>query len=142
MPYAEEVDVASQSLLGMENQRENLQACVIAEAYAPDNAVQIIKKHHPDMVDAYNPGVDQRAIYQGDEKMIAVSGISKVLYDLAGDPTEQKPYQNPERIHDLSKILENYLELAMTRSAGSSHGKISLKDDVVQQRLRDLGYLE
>ena len=142
MPYAEEVDVASQSLLGMENQKENPQACAIAEAYAPDNAVQIIRKHHPDMIDTYNPGVDQHAIYKGDEKMIAVAEISKVLYNLAGDPTEQQPYQDPDRIRDLTKILDNYLELAMTRSMSSSHQKISLKDELVQQRLRDLGYLE
>lgn len=142
MPYADEVDISSQSLLGMENQKENMQACAIAEAYAPENAVQIIKKHHPDMIDAFNPGIDQRAVYQGDEKMIAVADISKVLYNLAGDPMEQQPYQDPDRIRDLTKILDNYLELAMTRSMSSSPRKISLQDDLVQQRLRDLGYME
>lgn len=142
MPYAEEVDVASQSLLGMFDKKEKDQACAIAEAYAPENAVQIVKKHHPELTEKYHPGVDQRAVYQGDQKMIAVEEVSKVLYDLAGDPLEQEPYHDPARIDALSKVLESYLELAMTRSEGSSHRKISLKDELIQQRLRDLGYLE
>ena len=74
--------------------------------------------------------------------MIEVDGISKILYDLAGDPRERKPYRDPAKIDALSKVLESYLELAMTRSEGSSRRKISLKDELVQQRLRDLGYLE
>jgi len=32
--------------------------------------------------------------------------------------------------------------LAMTRNSGFSPRKISLKDDMIQQRLRDLGYME
>lgn len=142
MPYAEEVDIASHSLLGLANQKTNDQACAISEAYAPDNAVEIIRKHHPELLNEYHPEADLRAVYQGDEKMIAMEGISKVLYDLAGDPLEQRPYQNEGKIQALSKVLDAYLELAMSRSAGSSRRKISLKDELIQQRLRDLGYME
>ena len=105
MPYAEEVDVASQSLLGMVDKKDKDQACAITEAYAPENAVQIVKKHHPDLTEKYHPGVDQRAVYQGDQKMIEVDGISKILYDLAGDPRERKPYRDPAKIDALSKVF-------------------------------------
>jgi uncharacterized sulfatase len=142
MPYADEVDVASQSLLGLATQQNNEQACAISEAYAPENAIEIIQKHYPNLIDTYSPSATQRAIYQNDEKMIAVEGVSKVLFDLAGDPTEQRPYQDAKRIEALSKVLDAYLDLAMTHSSGASPRKISLKDDLIQKRLRDLGYME
>jgi arylsulfatase A-like enzyme len=142
MPYAEEVDIASHSLLGMVDEDANGQAYAISEAYAPENAIEIIRKHHPELIDDYHPEHTQRAVYQGDEKMIAVEEISKVLFSLAGDPTEQQPYQDESKIKALSKVLDNYLELAMSRNASSSQRKISLKDELIQQRLRDLGYLE
>ncbi len=83
-----------------------------------------------------------QAVYQGDQKMIAVEGLSKVLFDLAGDPSEQHPYQEQARIDELANVLDAYLELAETRRNGFSKQKISIKDDLIQQRLRDLGYLE
>jgi hypothetical protein len=94
------------------------------------------------LIDKFNAGVTQRAVYQGDEKMVELEGMSKVLYDLAGDPREGRPYQDEKRIEDLSRMLDAYLELAMSRNAGSSRRKISLKDELIQQRLRDLGYIE
>jgi hypothetical protein len=136
------VDVASQSLLGLLTQEENEQACAVSEAYVPESAVEIIRKNYPEMFDSTDPSATQRAVYKGDEKMIAVEGISKMLYDLAGDPTEQRPYQDAKRIEALSKVLDAYLDLAMAHSSGSSPRKISLKDELIQQRLRDLGYME
>jgi uncharacterized sulfatase len=142
MPYADEVDIASHSLLGMADEDESAQAFAISEAYAPDNAIEIIRKNHPELIDDYHPEHTQRAVYQGDDKMIAVEEISKVLFSLAGDPTEQQPYQDESKIKALSKVLDTYLELSMSRNANSSQRKISLKDELIQQRLRDLGYME
>ncbi len=142
MPYAPEVDVRSQSLLRMPDREIGTPCCNVSEAYAPENAIQIMRRNHPELIDKFNAGVTQRAVYQGDEKMVELEGMSKVLYDLAGDPREGKPYQDEKRIEDLSRMLDAYLELAMSRNAGSSRRKISLKDDLIQQRLRDLGYIE
>lgn len=142
MPYGAEVDVRSQSLLRLANRAEAAPGCLVSEAYAPENAVRIMRKHHPELIDKFNAGLTHRAVYQGNEKMIAVEGLTKALYNLAGDPREGRPYQDEKRIQALSKMLDGYLELAMMRNRGSSRRKISLKDDLIQQRLRDLGYLE
>jgi arylsulfatase A-like enzyme len=142
MPYAAEVDVRSQSLLRLANRADAAPGYLVSEAYAPENAIQIMRRNHPELIDKFNAGLTRRAVYRGDEKMIVVDELSKVLYDLAGDPWEGKPYQNEKRIQALSKLLDAYLELAMSRNVDSSSRKISLKNDLVQQRLRDLGYIE
>ena len=142
MPYAEEVDVRSRSLLRRAAREEKAPVNVISEAYAPDNAIEILKKNYPELLAETHAEKTRRAVYLGSEKMIAVEGVSKALYDLAGDPDEGRPYQNPERIDALAKVLDAYLELAMSRSSGSSRSKVALNDELVQQRLRDLGYLE
>jgi hypothetical protein len=74
--------------------------------------------------------------------MIAVEGLTSVLYNLAGDPDETQPYSEEARIGALAKELDAYLDLAATRRKGLLNRKISLKDEIIQQRLRDLGYLE
>ena len=142
MPYAEEVDVRSQSLLRMVEKRDATPVHVVSEAYAPENAVDIMHKHTPELLERHHADRARRAVYQGDEKMIQVEGISKLLYDLAGDPTEGHPYQNASRIDALTKALDTYLELSASRRNSSTSRKIVLDDEIIQKRLRDLGYLE
>lgn len=142
MPYAAEVDVCSQSLLRMAVRDDFAAQNLVAEAYGPENALTIMRKCSPEMIAQYKADQVHRAVYQGDDKMVAVGDFSKTLYNLAGDPKEVKPYQDEYRILALSKILDAYLELATTRNTGAFQRKISLKDDLIQQRLRDLGYLE
>ncbi len=141
MPYAEEVDVRSKSLL-RKAERETDSSVVISEAYSPENAIEIMERHFPDLIDRFQVDRTHRAVYQGDEKMIAVEGLSKVLYNLADDPWEGQPYQDETRMDALAEVLDAYLELSSARSAGSNRQKLVLKDDLLQQRLRDLGYLE
>jgi uncharacterized sulfatase len=142
MPYAEEVDVKCQSLLRINNREECKPVHLVSEAYPAENALSTIKRHAPELMDRFHADHTYRAVYQGDEKMIAVEGLSRVLYNLAGDPHEDQPYQDGSRMDDLAKVLDAYLDLVETRRDGFTKRKISLKDDLVQQRLRDLGYLE
>jgi len=142
MPYAEEVDVACQSLLRMISQKDCGPSHLISEAYPPENAIRIMNNHYPELIKQFNAGHTHRAVYQRDEKMVAIEGITKILYNLAGDPDEAHPYQDETRIRELARILDGYLDLAASQQKGSSHRKISLQDDLIQQRLRDLGYLE
>jgi len=141
MPYSDEVDIRCQSLFRALEREDYAPAHVVAEAYGPENALKIMRKNFPGMIEKYRADHDHRAVYQGDEKMIAIDGFSKILFDLAGDPQEGRPYQDDARIEALSKALDSYMDLAKSRG-GSSSRKISLADDLVQQRLRDLGYLE
>ena len=142
MPYANEVDVRCQSLLRCKGRVNYPEVNLVSEAYVPENAIRIINKNAPALIEQYNTEHAFRAIYHGDEKMIAIEGLSKVLFNLAGDPFEEKPYQDPQRMEELEKILDAYLELAETRRTGFKKQKISLRDEIIQKQLRDLGYLE
>ncbi len=142
MPYASEVDVGCQSLLRVKSRANSLPKNVISEAFSPENAIRIMQRHHPDLIDQYKADVTHRAVYQEDEKMVAIEGYSKILYNLAGDPGESQFYQDENRIAALSQVLDAYLEISASRGSGSSRNKVSLKDELIQQRMRDLGYLE
>lgn len=74
--------------------------------------------------------------------MITVEGPSKVLYNLEGDPDEMMPYQDDARIYEFAQVIEKYLEQSATYRFGSSKRKLLIKDEIIQPRLRDLGYLE
>ena len=141
-PYAAEVDVRSQSLLRLVEKRDATPVNIISEACAPENAIEIMQKHAPDLLSSLHADRTRRAVYQGETKMIQVEGISKLLYDLAGDPGEGRPYQDASRIDALTKALDAYLELSASRQSGSTKRKIAMDDEIVQQRLRELGYLE
>lgn len=142
MPYAKEVDVHCRSLLQMTSREYCCPRYVISEAYAPENALRIMRNHSPGLIDQYRAEATQRAVYEDNEKMLEMERFSKVLYDLVGDPFEEAPYQNEAKVKKLSQILDTYLEVSETHCAGSHKRKISLKDDIIQQRLRDLGYIE
>ncbi len=141
-PYAAEVDIPCQSLLRMRSDEDCVPKQLIAEAYAPENALTIMRNHSPELIDRFYANRSHRAVYQGDEKMIAIEGLSKVLFNLAGDPKESQPYSDEKRIKELASVLDTYLDVASSRQLGSSRKKISLSDDLIQQRLRDLGYIE
>ena len=142
MPYVEDMDIRCQSLLRMTSQDYCGPKQVISEAYGPENALHILNEHAPELIDRYHADKIHRAVYDGDEKMIDIEGVSRALYDLSGDPHETKPYQDAEKIKKLAKLLDAFLDTCETHQVGVKKRKISLQDDIVQQRLRDLGYIE
>lgn len=142
MPYADDVDVKASSLLRIKENKEVPAKFMISEAYAPENAMRIINRHAPDLIDGLNIDRTQWAVYQRDEKMIMLEGLSRMLFDLAGDESEGNPYQDTERIGEFTRALDSYLELAAGRKINATRSKLSLTDEAVKQRLRDLGYLE
>jgi arylsulfatase A-like enzyme len=142
MPYANEVDIQSQSLIKVLSYNYNLPKNIISEAYSPENAIQIMHRHAPELIEKYHADHIHRAVYQGDIKMIAIDGLMQVLYNLAEDPDESSPFIDDQRIEELSRSLETYLELSASRRSCTTKQKASLTDELIQQRLRDLGYLE
>ena len=142
MPYAEEVDIRCQSLLRAISEDEFTPNHVISEAYCPENSLRIMMNRSPNLIDQYQADKTLRAVYQGVEKMIDIEGSSQHLYNLVEDLNELKPYYDELRITEFSKILDAYLDLATNHRGSSSTQKIKIIDEVMQQRLRDLGYIE
>lgn len=142
MPYAHDVDISRQSLLRAADRDGTFPAFLISEAYSPENAINIMRHHSPELIKQYLADQTHRAVYHDDHKLIDIDGFSKVFYDLIGDPYEQRPIHETEQIDPMMKALDSYLLAASTRRSESSHQKISITDKIIQQRLRDLGYLE
>lgn len=142
MPYAEEVDIHCQSLLRLTSEDECTANHVISEAYGPESSLRIMGNRAPGLIDQYHAAKTLRAVYQGDEKMIAIEGVSQEIFNLVSDPHESKPLQDDLRIGEFNKILDSYLDLASIHRGSSSTQKIKIIDDLMQQRLRDLGYIE
>jgi len=142
MPYAEEVDIHCQSLLRLMSEDDPSPSHVVSEAYCPENSLRIMRNHSPGLIDQYQADRTLRAVYQGDEKMINVEGYSQELFNLIEDPTEINPYYDESRLADFTRILDAYLDLASIHRGGSYTQKIKIIDDLMQQRLRDLGYIE
>ncbi len=142
MPYAEEVDIRCQSLLRSISKEDLTPSYIISEAYCPENSLRIMMNRSPGLIDQYHADKTMRAVYQGDEKMIDIEGTSRKIYNLVEDLTEMKPIYDEMRIAEFSKILDAYLDLASNHRGSSSTQKIKVIDDLMQQRLRDLGYIE
>jgi uncharacterized sulfatase len=142
MPYADDVDVGCMSLLQMPNRESCPTKKFIAEAYSPENALEIMRHRAPGLIEKSHADKTRRAVYHGSQKMIAIDGLSNVLYDLDDDPEEEAPFLKENKIAELSHVIDEYLNLAASRRGLISKRKVSLSDDLIQQRLRDLGYLE
>jgi arylsulfatase A-like enzyme len=65
MPYAQDVDVSCQSLLNSTDREGCSSKYLISEAYSPDNAIQIMQRHYPDLINKYHANITQRAVYHG-----------------------------------------------------------------------------
>lgn len=142
MPYAEDVDVQRRSLLRAVDCSSSFPSFLISEAYSPENAISIMRRHMPGLIDQYQADLTHRAVYDHHQKLIDIEGFSQSLVDLSTDPYEQNPINDSDHINMLMKVLDGYLESAATRQSKFTQQKIILTDKLVQQRLRDLGYLE
>jgi arylsulfatase A-like enzyme len=142
MPYADDVDVQSKSLLRAIDREGSFSTYHISEAYSPENAISIMRRHMPELIKKYHAEATHRAVYHQDQKLIDVEGYSQVMFDLTEDPREANPMIISGEIKRLMKVLDGYLDSAAARRSELANQKFSITDKVIQQRLRDLGYLE
>lgn len=81
-----------------------------------------------------------RAVRTDRYKYIWSSNGQDELYDLVSDPNElhNLSAEFPAEVNRLSEILQDWHQWS---SAGASAGRTTELDEIVEQRLRDLGYL-
>lgn len=117
---------------------------VFSEAIPPQNVVNLLQKRQPDLIRDRHCDQPRRAIWLGNHKLIETGQQMLELYDITQDPREALNLSSifPENVEVLQDCLQafigdhaNYAVATATRAPG-------FDDPEVQQRLRDLGYLE
>jgi arylsulfatase A-like enzyme len=117
---------------------------VFSEAIPPQNVVNLLQKRQPDLIRDRHCDQPRRAIWLGNHKLIETGQQMLELFDITQDPSEALNLSSifPENVEVLQDCLQafvgDYADYAVA-TAGRAPG---FDDPEVQQRLRDLGYLE
>lgn len=126
------------------NFAEQNQPPTFSEAFPPDNIIQIMRKHEPELMAAFHCQAIQRAIYQQPYKLIRVENVHDQLFDLEKDPFESQALETDEMRHVLMAALDQHTANAIQRRASGAQAAETnnLADKAVLERLRGLGYIE
>jgi arylsulfatase A-like enzyme len=115
---------------------------VLVEAQPPSNVVDLVRRHHPDLLRRY--GYDQpcQALISGDEKLIRFGERHRALYNHRHDLEEHTDLYAilPERADTLEETLGSFLRRRAQPALAPERPPAD--DPLVRKRLRDLGYLE
>lgn len=118
---------------------------VFSEAIPPQNVVSLLQKRQPELIRDRQCDQPRRAIWLGNHKLIETGGTVLELYDVLQDPGEDLNLSSifPENVEVLQDCLQAFVgehsDVAAVATATRAPG---FDDPEVQQRLRDLGYLE
>jgi arylsulfatase A-like enzyme len=119
------------------------QGVVYAEAVTPQNVLNIITKHAPELVQEYRCDQPRRAIWQDRHKLILTGTDMVELFDYIADPNElhNLAATNPEIVQAQTERLNHFTRQA--EAAALTAGKITQTEDAsLRSRLRALGYME
>jgi arylsulfatase A-like enzyme len=116
---------------------------VFSEAIPPQNVLNLLLKRQPDLIRDRACDVPRRAVWIGTHKLIETGDRFLELYDVYEDPQESLNLSDilPENVEVLQECLQAFAGQA-TVSVGTASRAPGYDDPEVQQRLRDLGYLE
>jgi arylsulfatase A-like enzyme len=145
--YSPAVDVRSRSLTRESSQPDKASPVVFSEAYAPEHALKITETYKPDLIEPFNCRVCQWAVYQDGHKLVKVEDVYDEVFAVeASSPLEIRRLDDEaqrERMRDMKGQLKLFLEKAQAhRLDVGAPGKTDLENEMVRQRLRNLGYLE
>ena len=143
--YSHAVDVHSQSLMRLPPAANKPQPAVFCEAYAPQFALELVERHKPNLLETPYFRATHRAAYDGAYKLIHVEDLCDELYALDADPREMHDLvaSEPEPARELAERLGQFVDKAVSRRPENwSPEEVSLDSEIVQQRLRELGYIE
>jgi arylsulfatase A-like enzyme len=119
------------------------QGVVFAEAVTPQNVLNIITKHAPELVREYRCDQPRRAVWQDRHKLILTGNEMVELFDFIADPHElhNLAASNPELVQAQTERLNLFAR--QCEAAALTAGRIEQSEDAgLRNRLRALGYLE
>jgi arylsulfatase A-like enzyme len=117
------------------------ESAVFVEAAPPANVVELVRRHHPELLRRHSYDQPCRAAIAGEHKLVAFADGRRALYSLLDDLAESTDLQHilPERADELQELLWTMDNGRPTDTAGERPAE---EDPLVRRRLRDLGYLE
>jgi arylsulfatase A-like enzyme len=132
---------AQLSLLRREKKSNNGQQ-VFSEAVPPQNVLNLLLKRQPNLIRDRACDQPRRAVWVGSHKLIETGDQFLELYDVQEDPQESLNLSDilPENVEILQECLQVFAGQAAPLD--DSLRAPGFDDPEVQQRLRDLGYLE
>ena len=123
--------------------RDPDEGVVFAEAQTPQNVLNIIMRHAPELVGEYRCDQERRAVWHSCHKLILTGDDGVELFDFRADPAEQRNLaaEQPEVVKAMSERLRGFA--ARAAASGLTAGRVVQDNDPqLNQRLRALGYLE
>lgn len=116
---------------------------VFAEAQTPQNVLNLMTKHKPDLVRDHRVDQKRRAVWQNQHKLIQTGPDQVELYDFIADPLENQNLADsqPIRVRQLRETLRAF-ERDAEKAALTSEKVVNQDDPQLRSRLRALGYLE
>jgi uncharacterized sulfatase len=136
--------------------RDPEQQTAYSEVYPPMNFAKAIERRQPELLDEFRCLETRRAVVRqrpsvtGEPhsamKLIQIEGVAEELYDLRRDPLEldNAVGEQPELVATLDQSLNQMVSrVTRERDASPSGAAVGLEaDELLQKRLRGLGYLE
>ncbi len=120
---------------------------IFSEAFPPENVIKILENHDPLLIEKFSVRSKFNAVYsQEGYKMIRADGftdqIFKINFEKGFDNLIEKMDELSVYI-DMDRALREFLNNAKIRQPDHwSNDAVSVEDEIIKQRLRNLGYLE
>jgi arylsulfatase A-like enzyme len=124
------------------------QGTVFVESIPSQQAISMIRKREPHLINVYNCDQNRSAVCSERYKLIQTGNERPQLYDVLSDPYENLDLHDilPEQVELLQQRLDGFVQQSSAATAACkvqyADGKGGFDDPKVQRRLRDLGYLE
>jgi arylsulfatase A-like enzyme len=115
------------------------QGVVFAEAVPLHAAMRLVEGRRPGLLRALGYDQTHRAVYTGTYKLIAIGQGHSELYAVRDDPQERHDLAPaiPEQVEGMRAVLQRFLQSA----TGPAAGLTGPESELIEQRLRALGYL-
>jgi uncharacterized sulfatase len=144
--YSPAVAVGSRSLAPRAGHPYRSEGPVVCEAYPPDYGLKVAEGLRPHLLEPCQCRSAHWAVYENGHKLVRVEGVGDRMYDLASDPGEISPLPiagHASVSKRLGAQLASFLVQADSRRPEEwARSQASVDDELVRQRLRDLGYSE
>jgi len=113
-------------------------ANVISEAYAPNDALLMMERSEPELIEHFHTRETHRAIYSKSAKLYDIDGVCAQLLNLS----DQEHAKDEKLQAALSGQLVEFLQACEDHLPDDWQSPtLDLSDPFIEQRLRDLGYM-
>jgi arylsulfatase A-like enzyme len=118
---------------------------VISEAYAPQDAVKMMERSEPELIEPLHTRPTHRAVYANNLKLYTIEAIADRLLTLDDLPITENnltPDQQQQIIENMTGQLETFI---INSKEGQPEGweapLADLSNPLIERRLKDLGYM-